>query len=134
MFETPGPESMIGVATLPADRFLALEPQNPARPGVLDTPPVRFEGRDLLVNAEVEPGDLQVELMDEQGPVVQFQTVPLVGFEREHSKLVRHDDMRYRVVWRSEGSDRTLADALPGRPLIIRFTVHRGRVFAFQIV
>ena len=131
--EVPTPEGSIGVATLPADRFVALQPIDSANPGVLDTPPVRFTGRDLLVNAEVDPADLQVELIAEQGPLVQYQSAPVPGFEREHAALIRHDDLRYRVVWHSGGTDRNLGDAPSDQPVIIRFSLHRGKLFAFQV-
>lgn len=131
--ETRGPESMIGVATLPAERFLAIEPRDSTTPGILDTPPVRFDGRELHVNAAIDPGNLQVELIDEQGPTVQFQSKPLPGFEAEHSRLVRHDALRFRVAWSSDGNERSLGDAPHDQPLIIRFQLRGGQLFAFQV-
>lgn len=131
--QMPGPDSMIGVATLPADRFLSVEPIDDAEPGTMDTPPVRFDGRELLVNADVNPAGLQVELVDEQGPVVQFQSKPVPGFEREHSRLVRLDDLRHRVLWTGNGGERHLGDAAGARPLVIRFRLRRGKLFAFQV-
>ena len=131
--DTQGPESMIGVATLPADRFAALELRDTTQPGIIDTPPVRFNGRELLINAAIDPDNLQVELIDEQGPTVQFQSKPLPGFEAEHARLVRHDALRFRVVWSIAGTERSLGDAPHDRPLIIRFQLRRGQLFAFQI-
>lgn len=58
----------------------------------------------------------------------------LAGFERERARLVRRDDLRYRVVWRCDGADRCLADAPRPQPLIIRFVLNKGKLFAFQIV
>ena len=134
VFKTPIMTTDVGVATLAADRFVAMEQIDRDEPGILDTPPVRCNGRDLIVNAQLDPADLQVELIDEQGPVAQYQSEPLAGFERAHSKLVRQDDLRYRVVWTSDGTDRCVADAGDQQPFIVRFVLRKGELFAFQIV
>ena len=131
--EMPTPKGSIGVATLPADRFVALQPIDSTTPGVLDTPPVRFAGRELFINAELDPADFQVELIDEQGPVTQYQATPVTGFDRNHSKLVRHDELRHRVVWQCDGTERALGDAPLDRPVILRFLLRRGKLFAFQV-
>ncbi|MCC6681873.1 MAG: hypothetical protein IT445_13320 [Phycisphaeraceae bacterium] len=133
-FNVTKPLGAIGVATLPADRFLALEPSDQAHPGILDTPPIRFEGRELVVNAQAHPTDLQVELIDEQGPVAPYGAKPLPGFERSHSRLIPQDALRYRVIWTSDGVQHTLGDASPRQPFIVRFLIMRGQLFAFQIL
>ena len=121
------------VKTLPVDRFVGLRQIESANDGVLETRPLRFKGGDLLVNAEVEPGDIQVELIDEQGPVVQHQSKPLEGFERDRSRLIRLDGLRHHVVWQHDGGDKTLADAAAVQPLVIRFILKGGKLFAFRI-
>lgn len=118
---------------LPADRFLAVVQRDVAKQAVLDTPPVRFEGRDLLVNADCDPADLQVELIDERGPVAQYQSEPVPGFEGEHSRLLRHDPLRYRVVWGTDGAPKRIGDASDHQPFILRFILKGGRLFAFQL-
>ena len=55
------------------------------------------------------------------------------GFEGEHSKLVRQDDLRYRVFWQSNGTERTLGDAVAHQPFRMRFTLNRGQLFAFEV-
>ncbi|MAE66618.1 MAG: hypothetical protein CMJ18_20300 [Phycisphaeraceae bacterium] len=122
----------VGAATLPAERFVALVQREPGREGILETPPVRCEGTNLLVNADGDPGDLEVELVDEKGHATQHQSGPIPGFERDHCRLVRHDALRYRVVWRRDGSDRSIADARSGQPFVLRFILRRGRLFAFR--
>ena len=118
---------------LPADRFVAMVQQDPESVGILDTPPVRFDGSDLIVNADCDPAQLQVELIDEKGPVVQYQSKPVPGFERGRSRLVRHDPLRYRVVWEAEGRTRRIADAADHQPFVLRFILKRGKLFAFQL-
>ncbi|MAE67287.1 MAG: hypothetical protein CMJ18_23745 [Phycisphaeraceae bacterium] len=131
--EMPGPESTIGVATLPADRFVFFELAEPNAPGMLDTPPLRFDGRDLVINALSGPMDLQVELFDVDGAVIPHQATPLEGFERACSRLVRKDDLRYRVIWTSDGAKRTLGDAPAGKPVALRFHLDQSRLYAFQV-
>ena len=77
--------------------------------------------------------DIQVELIDEQGPVVQHQSKPLEGFERDRSRLIRRDGLRHHVVWQHDGGDKTLADAAAVQPLVIRFILKGGKLFAFRI-
>lgn len=134
VFKTPTMTTDLGVATLAADRFVAMKQVDPDNPGVLDTPPVRFSGRDLIINAELDPADLQVELIGEQGAVAQYQSEPLAGFERGVSKLIRKDALRYRVAWSADGEDKCLADAAPQQPFIMRFILRKGELFAFQVV
>ncbi len=83
--------------------------------------------------AFMEADDMRIELIDEQGPTVRFQSETLPRFEAKHARLVRRDALRYRVIWSHEGTERTLADAPRDRPLIIRFHIRRGHFFAFQI-
>lgn len=125
----------LGAATLPAERSVAFVQREPGNVGILETPPVRFEGTDLLVNADCEPGDLQVELVNEKGPVVQHQSMPIPGFGGERSRPVRHDPLRYRVVWAGDKDpgEKTLADASSCQPIVIRFLLKAGGLFAFRI-
>ena len=120
--------------TLAADRLVAMQLVDPRREGILDTPPVRFEGRELLVNADVKAGDLQVELIDEKGPHVQYQSKPLRGFEKDRSRLIRHDKLRWRIRWESNGRLRSLAAAPARQPFVLRFVLKRGNLFAFRVV
>ena len=115
------------LATLPADRFVALSPQHVGQPGLLRTKVFTATGKNLLVNAELpEPNDLRIELLDAEGKVIP-------GFDRARSRLSAVDKLRYAVRWKSENGAKTFAD-VAGKPLAIRFVLHRGRLFALQIV
>ena len=124
----------LGMATVPADRFVAMTQKNSDELGILDTPPIRFNGNDLLVNAELDPTDMQVELIDEAGPVAQYQSKVVPGFEREYSRLVKIDDLRHKVLWSKEGTEYGLSKATDHQPLLIRFLVRKGKLFSFQVI
>jgi hypothetical protein len=122
------PKSGIGLATLPADRFLALRPESGDVEGVLQTHPLRFRGRRLLVNAQLGPGDLQVEACTPAGRVIR-------GFERDRCRLAPCDRLRYEVSWQSDDVRKRLRDAVPGDPtVVLRFFIRTGSFYAFQIV
>jgi hypothetical protein len=117
----------IGLATLPADRFVGLGPEDPAREGVLETHPLTFEGTELLVNAE-KPGDgLRIELVDGTGNV-------LPGYARQQCRLMRHDALRWRVVWGAGAVVNSLGDARDSGPFAIRFILQGAELYAFEIV
>lgn len=117
----------IGLATLPADRFVSLRPVNWEAEGVLKTLPLLISGRHLLVNAEVDPADLQVALLDATGQ-------PVTGFEHGNSVAIPHDKLRYKIVWRNGGSEQSLHDAPLGQPLTLEFKFVNGDLYALQVV
>lgn len=119
-------ETGIGLATLPADRFVAVQKTAESESGTLETRPLRFQGNTLLVNAQLQEGDLQVELLDAQGNVLE-------AFEREKSRLAVHDPLRYRVTWQSGDDVASLADADAGAGIALRFILRGGKLYAFQI-
>ncbi len=117
----------IGRATIDADRFVSLRPMDWLQAGVLETRPLRVSGSELLVNAEAEHGDLQVELADVAGN-------PLPGFERQASALVSHDKLRHRVTWKDGNGVRSLKEAPQTEPLVLRFSLRNGDLYSFQIL
>ena len=124
----------LGLAALPEDRFVGLVRRDRTREGVLETKPLTFSGRDLILNAEVplkpqmQGTNLRVEVLDKDGNA-------LPGFSRTESHLVRHDALRYRVVWRTRGDAKPkMLKAVTQRPLTFRFILRRAELYAFQIV
>ena len=91
----------IGLATLPADRFVALKQSDSKTAGIIETKYFSFKGGELLINTDADEKDLQVELLDKTGAV-------LSGFERKNTHLIRHDKLRYRVIWRDDGQEKSL--------------------------
>ena len=116
----------IGLATLPADRFVALMPRSPSAKGILHTKRFSASGKDLRVNADVTADDLQVELLDAKGRVLE-------GFGRDRCRLVRCDELRYRATWRDGARTRTWADAPKDRSVSLRFILGEGKLYAFQV-
>ncbi len=124
--EGKGAPKGIGLATLPADRFVALVPADAAEAGVLQTKCLSVAGSDLLVNADATQGNLRVELLDRAGNVLR-------GFERDRCRLVRHDALRYRVLWGGDASARSWRDVPKDRPIALRFHLRTGALYAFQV-
>lgn len=123
------PRRAIGLATLPADRFVAVVPAAAGRPGTLQTRPFTASGRRLLVNVRIDSGsDLRVEVLDEEGAVM-----PHLG--NSACRLIRHDARRYHVTWTGDdGVTRSWKDVAGDRPHALRLTL-RGRteLFAFSL-
>jgi len=118
----------IGLATLPADRFVALRPGDAGSEAMLQTKPLTSAGNELLVNADVAASDLRVELLDSKGAVLE-------GFAADASRAIRHDPLRYRVRWISDaGKERTLGDAASTSPIVVRLRWRDGDLYAFQAV
>ncbi len=116
----------IGLATLPADRFVALVPAGESAEGMLQTPPLLAAGSDLLINADATAEDVQVELLDQAERVV-------ADFARENCRLARRDPLRYRVEWEAAGRRKCWADVPQDRPFALRFVLRKGALFAFQV-
>ncbi len=115
----------IGLATVPADRFVALRQAESSQPGILVTRPMALSNADLIVNADLANGDLAVELLDSDG-------TPFTGFSGAQSQLVPVDPLRYRVVWTSEGRTRALKDANATSAIALRFVLRGSALYALQ--
>jgi len=115
----------IGLATLPADRFVALTPEDPTEEGILETVLLTTRGHDLLVNAGIDPGELLVEVLAENGTV-------MAGFDRDHCRLSVQDSLRYRVFWQEGERTLSLSD-LVNMHFSLRFVLSGdGKLYSFQ--
>lgn len=105
-----GPErSGIGFATVPRDRFVALEASFDG--GELLTKPLRLAGPNLHLNAKADFGEIVLEVLDRAGqPLAQ-------------SAPIHHDGLDLPVVWR---------DTPPptGTPVTLRLRLKNARLFA----
>jgi hypothetical protein len=113
----------IGLATLPLDRFISLEPWKDSQPGWIITKPFKLEGTVLELNADVSSGSLAVEILDEDGNAI-------AGFSRNESQpLEKVDGLRLRPQWK----DQPDLSSFTGRTIRLKIILSRAKLYAFQI-
>ena len=108
----------IGLATLPLDRFVSIEPKQ--QRGSLTTKPFVVRGNGLFVNVDASHGELRIEVLDEQG-----QVVP--GYQESSCKPISSDEPRAEVKWRGK----SWGD-LAKRTICLRFRLVNASLFAFD--
>jgi len=120
-----------GLATLRRDGFASMDwlpgemrvrrrIDDPSGAGILVTRPVRFDGAHLFVNADLQGGDLRVELLDESGRTIE-------PFTRERCAAITGNSTRLAVTW-----PQSMA-SLAGKTVRLKFFMTRGRLFSFWI-
>lgn len=109
-----------GLAKLRRDGFASMDAPADGE-GTLTTRPVRFSGKHLFVNADVSQGELRVEVIDQEGGVVE-------GFDRDSCKPISADGTLLPVKW-AEGD----LSALAGEAVRFRFHLRGGRLHAFWV-
>lgn len=112
-------EASIGLATLPLDRFVALQPQN--QRGSLTTKPFVVKGQQLQINADATDGELRVEVLSEQGD-------PIPHFDAASCEPIATDELRAVVKWRGQSFLQ-----LQGKTIRLRIQLDRAKLFAFQV-
>ena len=114
------PQTGIGLATLPLDRFAGLRPLD--RIGQISLRPRSLAGvKFITVNADATQGSVRVELLDAQG-----YRIP--GFTKADAVLLTGDNLRHRVTWKE-----TDITKLPAGDVIIRIHLDKAEVFAITI-
>ena len=112
----PADSGATGLATMRRDGFASMDAGDAQ--GSLTTKLLRFSWANLFVNLESQRGGLQVEVMDDQGKVIEEfsrdKCLPLVG-----------DSTKVMVRWRG-GKD---LSSLAGKPLRLRFYLKNELVF-----
>jgi len=109
-----------GLATLRRDGFASMDADSTE--GTLTTRPVRFSGRYCFVNADVDTGELRVEILDAEGRVIQ-------PFSRANCVAVRSDSTLQAVTWPGASDLSTLA----GQTVRFRFYLTNGGLYAFWV-
>lgn len=125
----------IGFATLPVDRFCALEAQSE---GQVITVPIRWPGGKLLLNADTREsfhshpvyvnGEISVDILDVDGH-------PIAGRSGEHAGVYRENSHGWReersgeVKWR----DGTSLNDLIDQDVRLKFRMRHARLFTFTI-
>lgn len=107
-----------GIARLRRDGFASMGTAGD-QPGELVTKTFRFDGKHLFVNVDCPRGELRAELLDESGAVI-------APFSADNCAPLSVDSTCAEIVWR--GAD---AARLRGRAIRIRFSMTRGRIYAF---
>jgi hypothetical protein len=118
-------EPAIGIASLPADRFVGFRPDSAEQSGVLETTRLQTDGDELIINADVVEGQLQVELLDSSGQVIS-------GFSRSDCHIATRDPLRSVVTWGYGTEERHFCDR-PDPFAAIRFRISAGALYAFQV-
>jgi hypothetical protein len=121
-----------GVAMLRRDGFASMDwlpgeggiirgAVTPGTAGSLTTRPLRFSGSHLFVNGDFSGGHLRVEVLDKAGTVI-------APFTLDRCTPVSGDAARIGVSWSGAG-----LNDLAGRVVRFRFTLTRGRLYAFWV-
>ena len=108
----------IGLATWRLDGFVSINAN--AHTGTLTTKPLTFSGDRLLVNAEVNGGEIVAELLDEEHR-------PIKGFQASDCAAFKGDSVRHEMTWTGDGD----LTALSGRPVKLRFHMSHARLYSF---
>jgi hypothetical protein len=128
--------STIGCASLPLDRFCALES---VTGGQFDTVPIEWPGGELVLNADTRSsyeshaaycdGQIAVEMLDAEGnPLPEWNGEKRAVFRgNTHSRTRIHDGT---VRWPGERK----MDVLQGRTIRLRFHLDHARLFTFTAV
>ena len=90
--------------------------------GQLTTRPVMFSGKYLFVNIDADKGELQVEVLDEQGKVIE-------PFCRDNCLPVGTDKTIQPIVWKKAKD----LSGLAGKPIRFRFYLTSGCLYSFWV-
>ncbi len=116
----PADSGATGLATMRRDGFASMDAGDV--PGSLTTRLLKFSGTNLFVNLESQQGGLQVEMVDEQGKVIE-------EFSRDKCLPLVEDSTKAMVRWRG-GKD---LSSLAGKPVHLRFYLTRGSLYSFWV-
>ena len=108
------------LATLRRDGFASLDAGD--TPGAVTTRPVRFQGRYLFVNADMDGGELRAEVLGADGK-------PIAPFTRQRCLPVREDATLAQIRWEGAGD----LSALSGQAVRLRFHLTKGSLYAFWV-
>jgi hypothetical protein len=90
--------------------------------GWLKTPPVRFEGKHLVLNVNTSSaGSVKVEILGEDDK-------PVPGFSLGESDMIMANNVRHVVTWNQKDDVSSLA----GKPVRLKFAMRSAKLYAFQ--
>ncbi len=126
----------IGLATIPVDRFVSLEPDRKRHEAVVELVPMIYPDTDLRLNAttmgqvyttEASVGRIWPEVADADGH-------PIEGFSRKEAVPVDGDAFDHPLTWTRDGASYDMK-ALPDRPeapVRLRFWLDNAKIFALR--
>jgi hypothetical protein len=112
------PECGIGLARLRLDGFVSVNADD--KEGILVTKTLTFVGDSLEVNANADGGEVRVEVLNDEGNVIE-------GFSREDCAPLKSDSIRHRVRWNGQDD----AHLLQARPIKLRFCLKNAKLYSF---
>ena len=118
------------LATWREDGFTSLEAESK---GGCSTMPIVFTGGRLEINAWTRfGGEIRIELADPSGEIeLNYKTAETIaGHTFEECDPISGDVLKHVVTWNGESD----LSAWAGRPVRLRFSLRRARLFAFQFV
>ena len=89
--------------------------------GVIETKPMTFDGRNLILNADAAGGKILVELLDENGN-------PIRGFTKDDCDPMTSDSVNYTVSWHGRAD----LSALAGKTVSMRIYAANSAVYTFR--
>ena len=107
-----------GLAKLRLDGFVSLDAGK--REGTVTTRPLRFEGTELVINAQAPGGSVVVEILAQDGGAIQ-------GFGAVDCDAFSGDSLRHTVTW----SKKPDLSALRGEPVRLRFHLNTAKLYSF---
>jgi hypothetical protein len=116
----PDAHRSTGLAILRRDGFVSLDAAETK--GTLTTRPLRFSGKHLFVNADVDGGQLRVEVLDQHGQVVS-------PFSLANCEPIGADKTLQKITWKGAAD----LSALAGQPVRFRFSLENGALYAFWV-
>ncbi len=121
-----GGTTQIGVARFPLDRLVAMKPARLNAEAILELKPYWYHDGDVRLNATVNKGgEILAELLDFDGNV-------LKGYGRAAFVPIKTTSLENELKWQSEGEERRLPQAAPGRAIRIRFYLRNAALHSLR--
>jgi hypothetical protein len=112
--------AVTGLALLRRDGFASLDAGD--RAGSMTTRPMTFKGKHLFVNTDCGKGNLRVEVLGQDGNVIE-------PFSAANCSPIATDSTQAAITWKGAGD----LSALAGKPVRFRFHLTNSSLYAFWV-
>lgn len=109
-----------GLAVLRRDGFASMNADNNTK--TLTTRPLKFSGQNMFVNIDASQGEMQVEVLDNNGKVLE-------PYSRKNCQPIRANTTFQPVTWKGANDLAPLA----GKKVKFRFHLRNGRLYSFWV-